>query len=60
MKNEGKPVKRSVFLSTFEKLNINDAKEVINELVNVFMNKNKRVDVTLMLDKYLELYLDSV
>lgn len=58
MKNEGnlEPMKRSAFLSTFEKLQINGAAEVINELANAFKNTDKRIDVALMLDKYFKLY----
>lgn len=61
MKKEGKlePMKKDVFLQTFKNLKIKNGEEVIEELAKAFKQKNKRIDVALMLDKYLELYPDT-
>lgn len=58
MKKEGKlePMKKDVFLQTCKHLNIKNGEEVIEELAKAFKQKNKRIDLALMLDKYLELY----
>lgn len=53
------PMKKNVFILTFEKLNIKGGEAVINELAKVFKNANKKIDVALMLDKYLEIYPDT-
>lgn len=61
MKNEGnlEPMKKKIFLLTFGKLNIKGGEEVINELAKVFKDINKKIDVSLMLDKYLKIYPDT-
>lgn len=61
MKKEGKlePMKKDVFLQTFKHLNIKNGEEVIEELAKAFKYKNKRIDIALMLDKYLKLYPDT-
>lgn len=58
MKNEGnlEPMKKTVFLSLFEKLNIKGGMEIIEDFIKVFKNSKKKIDVAVMLDKYLELY----
>lgn len=58
--NNLEPMKRDVFISTFGKLKIKGGDEVIQELARVFRNTKKKIDVALMLDKYLELYPDTV
>lgn len=61
MKSEGnlEPMKKAVFISTFGKLKIVDSEEVIQDMAKVFQDSNKKVNVALMLDKYLELYPDT-
>lgn len=61
MKKEGnlEPMTKTIFLSTFQKLNIKDSNDVIEELAKAFQDSRKRVDVALMLDKYLQLYPDT-
>lgn len=54
------PMKRDEFISTFGSLKIKGGDEVIQELARVFRNTKKKIDVPLMLDKYLELYPDTV
>lgn len=58
MKNEGnlEPMTKTKFISTFKQLNIKDSEEIIEELAKEFRNTNKKIDVTLMLNKYLEIY----
>lgn len=50
---------KTVFLSLFTKLKIKGSGEVIEELAKVFKNPKKKIDVALMLDKYLKLYPDT-
>lgn len=58
MEKEGKlePMIKKIFVSTFQKLNIKNSDEIIQELAKIFRNKSKKIDVALMLKKYLELY----
>jgi len=62
MKKEGnlEPMTQPIFLSTFKKLNIKDSNDVIEELAIAFQDSKKRVNVALMLDKYLQIYPDTI
>lgn len=53
------PMKKNIFLLTFGKLDIKGGEAVIIELARVFKNTNKKIDVALMLDKYLEIFPDT-
>lgn len=61
MKSEGnlEPMNYATFLTTFENLNIKGGEEVIPELAKVFKKNKKKVDIVLMLKRYLELYPDT-
>lgn len=61
MKNEGNlgPMAKKKFISTFQKLNIKDSEDIIQELAKIFRDTNKKIDLVLMLKKYLELYPDT-
>lgn len=54
-----RPMKKAVFISMFGKLKIVGSEEVIQDIAKVFQDSNKKVDVALMLDKYVELYPDT-
>lgn len=62
MKKEGilQPMKKDTFLKIFGNLKINNSVEIIEELAKVFSQKNKKVDVALILDKYLKLYPETI
>jgi len=62
MKNDDnlEPMKLNLFISMFEKLKINGIIELLNDLANQFKNVDNNINVALMLDKYLDLYPDTV
>lgn len=61
IKNENNEelVGRTYFLSTFKKLNIKGGEETIEALFDAFANKNKQINLPIMLEKYLVLYPDT-
>lgn len=61
MRKEGQlePMKKTEFLSTFKNLKIKNSDETIEELAKAFKNSKRRIDVDLMLNKYLQLYPDT-
>ncbi|XP_050534760.1 leucine-rich repeat-containing protein 74B-like [Daktulosphaira vitifoliae] len=58
LKQDGKliPMKMSNFLLLLEGLKINGTEDLLSLLARQFRNSEKKVDVELMLDKYMELY----
>jgi hypothetical protein len=57
--NNFESVKSSVFLSTFENFNIKGGADIVQALAEVFQNGKNKINVALMLDKYLSLYPDT-
>lgn len=58
MREEGQlePMKKTEFLSTFQNLKIKNSDETIEELAKAFKDSKRRIDLVLMLNKYLRLY----
>jgi len=62
MKIDGnlEPMKLSLFISTFENLKVKGIiMELLGDLANQFKNADKKINVALMLDKYLDLYPET-
>lgn len=61
MREEGQlePMKKPEFLLIFQNLKIKDSDETIEELAKAFKNSKRKIDVVLMLKKYLRLYPDT-
>lgn len=58
-KGQLEPMKKTEFLSTFQNLKIKGSDETIEELAKAFKDSKRRIDIVLMLNKYLRLYPDT-